>query len=128
MRDARVGTADRKFAQDVVIGPHALKADEPKDVGGDDSGPAPHEWLLAGLGACTSMTLKMYADRKEWPLERCDVTVSLSREGATSTFHRTIVMHGPLDDEQRKRLMDIAAKCPVHQTLTGQIVVSDSSG
>lgn len=99
---------------------HRLLADEPKSVGGADTGLAPFEWVLAGLGACTSMTLRMYADRKKWPLE--DVKVSLEREKAPEkdgqdTYRRTIAISGPLDEEQRARLMEIADRCPVHRSL-----------
>lgn len=121
MRPAIVDTGKGKFGQSVRIGPHALVADEPKDEGGDDAGPAPHEWILAALATCTSMTVKMYADRKGWPLEHVEVTVGgVHRDGA---FHmdRRIVLSGPLSDEQRARLLDIAQKCPVHKTLTNPI-------
>ncbi|MCE2509393.1 MAG: alpha/beta fold hydrolase [Alphaproteobacteria bacterium] len=121
------------FANVVQAGRHQLAADEPADVGGTDTGPSPYEFLLAGLGACTSMTLRMYADRKKWPLEK--VTVRLrhqkvyakdrqnceTKEGKIDEIERDIVIEGPLDAEQRKRLLEIADKCPVHRTLDSEI-------
>jgi len=119
-------TAEGKFRQSVVIGEHVLVADEHHDLGGDDAGPTPHELLLAALGSCISMTMKVYAERKGWPLERCEVTVSMSEEGNATTFHRKIVLSGPLDDGQRARILEIAGKCPVHKTLSNPIVIQDS--
>jgi putative redox protein len=122
MRAAVVSTGSGKFQQVVQIGPHALVADEPVEAGGDDEGPAPHEWLLAGLASCTSMTVKMYSDRKAWPLERVEVTVEGDRRDDAFVFRRRVTLFGAsLDDEQRARLLDIANKCPVHKTLSGVI-------
>lgn len=121
MRTALVRTATGKFQQTVQIGPHTLVADEPVADGGGDAGPAPHEWLLAGLGACTSMTTKMYAERKGWPLERVEVRVEGRKTDDAFVFHRVITFVGPLDAEQRARLLEIANKCPVHKTLSGHI-------
>jgi putative redox protein len=121
MRPAIVTTATGKFGQTVRIGPHALVADEPTADGGDDRGPAPHEWLLAGLASCTSMTVKMYADRKGWPLEKVEVTVEGAQRDEAFLFQRRVKVEGPLSDEQRARLVEIAERCPVHKTLTGAI-------
>jgi putative redox protein len=121
MRAAVVSTAAGKFRQTVRIGPHTLTADEPVEDAGTDAGPAPHEWLLAGLGACTSMTVKMYADRKGWPLRSVNVTVEGRTEESTFLVDRRIELVGELSDEQRARLLEIANKCPVHRTLTGTI-------
>jgi uncharacterized OsmC-like protein/fermentation-respiration switch protein FrsA (DUF1100 family) len=122
-----------KFQQTVSIGPHRLLADEPVAAGGEDTGPGPYDYLLAGLGACTSMTMRMYADRKALPLERVTVTLKHSKiyaqdcaecetkAGMLDQIDRTIAMEGALDAEQRKRLMEIADKCPVHRTLTSEI-------
>ena len=123
MREAIVDTADGKFKQDVAIGAHHLTADEPLESGGSDAGPAPHEFLLAALGACTSMTVKMYADRKGWPLERVEVKLTMEGQGGAHTIHRRVHLQGPLDEEQRARLLEIAGKCPVHKTLTGTIAI-----
>jgi uncharacterized OsmC-like protein/alpha-beta hydrolase superfamily lysophospholipase len=123
-------TRAAKYQQEVMSGPHRFLADEPVSVGGLDSGPGPYDLLLASLGACTSMTLRIYADRKELPLDR--VTVKLTHkkvhvedcencEGKGRTIDRidrTIAMEGALDAEQRKQLMAIADKCPVHRTLS----------
>jgi putative redox protein len=117
---------------------HTLTADEPADVGGADAGPTPYELLLASLGACTSMTLLMYAKRKGWPLERVEVTLTHDRihakdcadcateEGHISEIRREIHVFGPLGPEQHARLLQIAAMCPVHRTLTAEIKIRDT--
>jgi uncharacterized OsmC-like protein/pimeloyl-ACP methyl ester carboxylesterase len=126
-------TRNGKFQQAVTVGPHQLLADEPAAAGGNDSGLAPYDFLLAGLGACTSMTMRLYADRKSLPLERTTVTLRHSkihaedcaecetRAGMLDQIERVIAMEGPLDAEQRKKLLEIADKCPVHRTLTSEI-------
>ena len=125
----RVDEADRNgFAQDVVAagGKHHLVADEPAAYGGTDRGMSPYQLLSASLGACTSMTLRMYARRKDWPLERVTVDVTHDRMHAQDApnpgeridrFTRHITLRGPLDDAQVARLMEIADRCPVHRTL-----------
>lgn len=125
MRSVRVEKAGGKFQQRVTTGPHALVADEPVDLGGDDAGLAPFEFVFAGLGACTSMTIQMYADRKGWPVESIVVEVSGDRRKEDGVFvlRREIKLVGDLSDEQRARLLDIANKCPVHKMLTGKMVV-----
>lgn len=126
-------TRKSKFHQIVSVGPHRLVADEPVAAGGEDAGPGPYDFLLAGLGACTSMTMRLYAERKSLPLDRVTVTLKHSkiyakdcaecetREGMLDQIERGIAMEGALDAEQRKRLMEIADKCPVHRTLTSEI-------
>jgi uncharacterized OsmC-like protein/pimeloyl-ACP methyl ester carboxylesterase len=126
-------TRNSRFQQAITIGPHHLVADEPGGVGGNDSGPGPYDLVLAGLGACTSMTMRMYAERKSMPLERVTVTLSHkkihaedcaeceTKEGMLDQFDRVISMQGALDAEQRGKLMEIADKCPVHRTLTSEI-------
>ena len=126
-------TRTSKFQQTVSIGPHLLLADEPVASGGGDSGPGPYDFVLAGLGACTSMTMRLYADRKSLPLERTTVTLTHSKihaedcaecetkAGMLDQIERVITMEGALDAEQRKKLMEIADKCPVHRTLTSEI-------
>ncbi|MEM7044224.1 MAG: bifunctional alpha/beta hydrolase/OsmC family protein [Pseudomonadota bacterium] len=128
-------TGDGKFTQTVRTGKHHLIADEPASFGGDDSGPGPYDYVLAGLGACTSMTVRMYAERKGWPLS-C-VTVGLShkkihaddcvdcetKEGRIDEIDRWLAFEGELDDDQRARLLEIADKCPVHRTLTHEVKI-----
>ncbi len=110
------------LAHDISVGVHRLRADEPEDFpGGRDSGPAPYDFLKAGLGACTAITIRMVAERKQWPLESCKVVVRhrVEGEGATKEdyFTRELILEGPLDEEQRAFLTGIANKCPVHRTL-----------
>lgn len=115
------------YATQVLAGNHRLTSDEPESLGGKDLGPTPYEYLLAALGNCTAITLRMYADRKELPLERAIVTLRHHREGEkdaqVSVIKRTISLVGELSTEDRKRLMEIADRCPVHKTLTGSIRV-----
>lgn len=135
MADVIVKDTGGKLTMDVMVGDHHLTADEAKAIGGQELGPAPHEFLLVGLGACTAMTVKLYAARKQWPLEH--VAVRLSRrkvkasdcpdcattEGEVEEMTREITLEGPLDPDMRARLLEIANKCPVHRTLTGEIKI-----
>lgn len=123
MREVTVKTGQGKLGQVIQVGTHQIIADEPTELGGADTGPAPHELLLSSLGACTSMTLQMYAQRKGWALRA--VHVSLTGEHKPEGFHitRNISLEGDLDDEQKKRLIEIANKCPVHKTLSGSIKI-----
>jgi uncharacterized OsmC-like protein/pimeloyl-ACP methyl ester carboxylesterase len=135
VRETRHG----KFQQTVSVGPHRLVADEPLALGGDDSGPGPYDYVLAGLGACTSMTMRMYADRKSLPLDRVTVTLNHSKihaadcaacdtkVGMLDQIERVIKIEGALDTEQRTKLMEIADKCPVHRTLTSEIRIVTSA-
>lgn len=128
-------TRNGRFQQLVSVGAHRLIADEPVAVGGNDSGPGPYDYLLAGLGACTSMTMRMYAERKALPVERITVTLSHkkihaadcaeceTKEGKIDRIERVIAMEGQLDSEQRAKLMEIADKCPVHRTLESEISI-----
>jgi uncharacterized OsmC-like protein len=129
VRETRHGT----FDQEIIAGKHHLVADEPVDAGGQDSGPGPYDLLLASLGACTSMTLRLYADGKKLPLQRVEVRLRHFRvyatdcaecetkEGMVDHIDREIKLEGDLSAEQRARLMEIADKCPVHRTLTSEI-------
>jgi putative redox protein len=128
MREVQVRTASGKFGQRIEIGPHVLAADEPKDDLGDDTGPAPHELLLAALGSCTSITVKLYADRKEWPLEAVHVVLNGRHEETGFLIDRTLRLAGALSDEQKARLMEIADKCPVAKTLKGTIQIATVLG
>lgn len=126
-------TGNGHFQQRVTAGRHTFIADEPVGIGGLDSGPGPYDFLLAGLGACTSMTMRMYAERKALPLDRVTVQLKHSRiyardcaecetkDGMISRIKRVITIEGALDAEQRSKLMEIADKCPVHRTLTSEI-------
>lgn len=128
-------SGEGRYAQRLLSGRHQLTADEPQSVGGDDAGPGPYEYLLMGLGACTSMTLRMYAERKELPLEQVRVRLShrkihakdcadcAERVGKVDEITREIELVGDLDDAQRQRLLEIAERCPVHRTLTSEIKV-----
>ncbi|GAA5030708.1 OsmC family protein [Streptomyces siamensis] len=107
------------MARSVAVGPHRIAADEPVPVGGD-AGPNPFEFVLAGLGTCTSMTLRLYADRHGWPLR--DVRVRLRFDGPAVV--REIVLEGDLDDEQRRRLMSMAERCPVHRMLSSAMPIT----
>jgi uncharacterized OsmC-like protein/fermentation-respiration switch protein FrsA (DUF1100 family) len=129
VRETRAG----RFQQAVTVGRHRFLADEPVEVGGLDSGPGPYDLLLAGLGACTAMTLRLYAERKALPLDRVTVRLSQAKihaadceacetkEGMIDRIERVITLSGKLDGEQRRRLLEIADKCPVHRTLTSEV-------
>ena len=108
---------EAKYAQDIRAGNHQLVADEPPSNGGQDAGPNPYAYLLAGLAACTSITLRMYADRKGWELGPIHVDVSFHRNGGEEKIDRTIVLSPSLTDEQRTRLGEIAEKTPVTKTI-----------
>jgi uncharacterized OsmC-like protein len=123
----------RNFRQEIVVGKHGLVGDEPVSAGGGDAGPDPYDYLLTALGICTSMTVGLYARRKQFPLE--NITVSLwhsriyakdceeceTKEGMLDRIDVEVELTGPLSAEQHDKLMEIAAKCPVHRTLTSEI-------
>jgi putative redox protein len=129
-------TREGRFTIEIAAGRHPLRADEPESYGGLDSGPSPYDLVVAGLGACTAMTLRMYAERKGWPLQR--VTVDLkhdkihaedcetceTKEGRVDRIQRRIAIEGSLDREQRSKLLAIADRCPVHRTLEGEVLVT----
>lgn len=105
-------------------GRHEFSVDEPKDMGGEDTGPAPDELLEASLASCTAITLRMYADRKKWPVAEIMVTVILERKDNKTIFSRKIVINGTVDEGQRQRLLEIAKACPVSKTLLGEIEIN----
>ncbi len=123
---------------EMEAGGHTVVADEPESLGGTDAGPTPYDYLLAALGGCTAMTLRMYADRKGWPLESVTVRLSQDRihatdcgeceteEGRIDRIEREIELAGPLEEEQRRRLLEIADMCPVHRTLNTEVLVENS--
>jgi len=127
---------DTQYATRIAAGAHALTADEPEDLGGGDTGPNPYDLLLASLGACTAITLRMYADRKGWPLKSVEIGLDQNRAhakdcddcesktGKVLKIHRQIELEGAIDDDQRKRLLEIADRCPVHQSLMGEVKIT----
>jgi uncharacterized OsmC-like protein len=131
-RIVMVRSSGQGLSQEIIVGPHRLSGDEPEPPG-TDTGPTPYQLLSAALGACTSITLTAYARHKEWPLE--SVTVVLThrkihaddcadcetKEGKVDRIERAIELGGPLSEEQRARLLEIAQRCPVHRTLTAEI-------
>ena len=130
-------TGSGSYTQQITAGHHRLVADEPRPIG-DDAGPTPYDLLLAGLGACTSITVRMYADRKGWPLERVRVTLRHSRihaedcadcettKGWINQIDCDVELAGELDYTQRQRLLQITGRCPVHQTLTSEVHITTS--
>jgi len=128
-------TREGKFTNQVFVGPHVIRADEPVAAGGLDTGPGPYDLLCASLGACTSMTLRMYADLKAIPLERVSVELKHdkihaadcaeceTREGKIDRIERLITLEGKLEPQQRARLLEIANQCPVHRTLHSEILI-----
>ena len=130
-----VKSGEDRYAQTILVGHHSFHGDEPFDVGGRDAGPNPFELLLAALGACTSITVRMYADRKGWPLEDVQVRLAYAMVQAgdcgTSNgdaqlvdgIEEELIVVGDLSEAQRKRLAEIAARCPIHRTLGSPIQI-----
>lgn len=131
-QDVVVSTGKTGYVTSIAAGNHRLISDEPIAEGGTDQGPGPFQLLLASLGSCTGITLRMYADRKGWPLERIDVALQLEDVpadlGKNTRIHRAITLTGPLTAEQRDRLLYVANVCPVHKILSGNITVQTVLG
>lgn len=121
---ARIGK--QHYHTVVTTAQHTLTADEPRDHGGEDEGPAPTDFLRISLATCTAITLRMYADRKQWPVDDIAVTVSSRQEDNTTYITRTVDIKGALDQAQRDRLLYIANACPVHKILTHPIDIATS--
>jgi len=139
-RPVTVTESGIRLRQRIEAGPHMLVADEPREAGGGDAGPDPYALLLAALGACTSMTLRLYADRKGWPLEGISVRLEHERvyekdcaecetgDGRLSRIRSVVTLSGPLSADQRLRLLEIAERCPVHRTLVGPVRIETRPG
>ncbi len=133
-----VSEGQAPYAQAIRAGEHVWMSDEPESIGGGDRGPTPYDLLLSALGSCTAITLRMYADRKQWPLEHVEIALRHERVHADDCdgcddrnrqldrIHRQVGLAGALDDDQRQRLLEIANKCPVHRTLISDIHVATS--
>ena len=137
MSDVTV-TSHANLQNEVSSGDHTFITDEPREAGGEDAGPDPYTLLLGALGSCISMTTMLYARRKGWPLERVTVRLRQQRihakdceecdrstDGFVHRIERAVSFEGNLSDEQRARLQEISQKCPVHKTLTSEIVIVD---
>jgi putative redox protein len=130
-----VEAGEGKFTEEVYAGRHRLRADEPESAGGTDTGPSPYDLLLGALGACTAMTLRLYADAKKLPLERVSVDLAQekihaadcaqceTKEGRIDRIERVVTLEGDLDEAQRAKLLEIANKCPVHRTLHAEVLI-----
>jgi putative redox protein len=113
---------------DVAIREHTITADEPRENGGGDTGPSPQELLAASLASCTAITIEMYAKRKGWEIGdvAVDVNYEPAQRGSPTRFRMAVALPKELPDDQRERLMQIAAKCPVHRTLEGEVMFQES--
>lgn len=117
MTAVRVSSKSSPLGQDVTIRQFHLVADEPLAVGGNDAGPSPFEWVLAGLGACTAMTIKLYATRKGWHVDHITIDLNLQKVEHHQLIRTNLQLEGTLTSEQRQRLLEIADRCPVHRLL-----------
>jgi putative redox protein len=134
-RNVCVNSGSLRFVQNISVGPHVFQGDEPSENGGKDAGPDPYELLLAALGACAGTTVQMYADRKQWPLEGVHVVLSYAKVPAedradsdtkmrmVGEIEMGISFDGDLSDDQQRRLMEIAGKCPIHRLLTSPVPI-----
>lgn len=124
---AQVIISRQNYRTSIRAGNHEVIADEPDDIGGADEGPTSHQLLLAALGACTAITLKMYIQRKQWNIDDVKINLSLlRREDGTTGIQRNIIIDQEITDEQKEKLLKIADACPVHKTLTSPIDIQTS--
>ena len=125
---ARARRENGTFRHEVEIREHELLADEPEENGGEDAGPSPQELLAASLASCTAITMEMYADRKGWAVGDLEVNVNYepAQRGSPTKFQTAVRMPKELPEEQREKLMQIAAKCPVHRTLEGEVMFDET--
>ena len=121
------GVAEGALATSVSVGVHSIRLDEPLDLGGTDTGATPTEVLLAALGGCESITLRMYAARKGWPLTDARIRLHGSTVDGAFVIRREVTLDGPLDPDQRARLLDIVNRCPVHRILNGEVRIVDEA-
>jgi putative redox protein len=121
------GVAEGALATSVSVGVHSIRLDEPLDLGGTDTGATPTEVLLAALGGCESITLRMYAARKGWPLTDVRIRLHGSTVDGAFVIRREVTLDGPLDPDQRARLLDIVNRCPVHRILNGEVRIVDEA-
>ena len=121
MRDVRSATATGPYQQSIEVGPHRLVGDEGVDKGGQDAGPTPHELLLSALAACTSMTMKAYAQHKGLALRHVHVTLRGRHDHGVFIIEKDTQLEGDLDDTQRARILEVGGRCPVAKTLAGEI-------
>jgi len=134
-RNVSVNSGSLRFVQNISVGPHLFRADEPSENGGKDAGPDPFELILAALGACAGITVQMYADRKQWPLEGVHVVLSYTRAaaedradfdtkmGTVDGIEMGMVFDGDLSEDQQRRMLEIAGKCPIHRLLSSPVPI-----
>ncbi|MEM9002812.1 MAG: OsmC family protein [Cyanobacteria bacterium P01_F01_bin.86] len=123
MTSVCVTSNDSRYGQDVTIRHFYLAADEPPTLGGDDTGPTPFEWILTGLGSCKAITLKMYAERKGWPLKQVAVDLTYTSHEGEPFIAANLTLEGNLTDEQRQRLREISDRCPVQKLLAAPVKI-----
>lgn len=117
-------TGESLYAVNIAVSGHTLKGDEPVGSGGGNLGPAPYDMLLAALGECTAMTVRWYARQQNWPLEKVEVNLTYQKLDKVDVFEKEVIVHGDtLTPDQRKKLVDVAAKCPVQRTLESDVVI-----
>lgn len=119
-----IETGESNYAVSIEVSGHRIRGDEPKEAGGNDLGPAPYDLLIAALGECTAMTVRWYALQQKWPLEKVEVKLTFQKIDKVGVFEKQVIVHGDdLTDDQRQKLIDVAAKCPVQRTLEGKVEI-----